>query len=92
MIKNVTATLMDVYGYDHCGFITHPLQDKYDVMLVSGKVSILLTDDINAEVVTMRIIHQEKSSTTRIPYIRNDYADIILSALLEFAIDNLKSD
>jgi hypothetical protein len=56
MIKNITDVLMDTYGYESRGFITHPMRDKYDVMLASGPVSILLTDDINSEIITMRIV------------------------------------
>ena len=89
MIKNVTSVLMDNYGYESCGFITYPLMDKYDVMLASGPVSILLTDDINSEIITMRIIENAQESKTYIHYGCKDYADVILGALLEFAIRRL---
>ncbi len=86
MIKNVTEVLMDTYGYEHRGFITHPLKDKYDLMLASGPVSVLLTDDMNTEIITMRIIENALETKTLIRYGREDYADVILGALLDFAI------
>lgn len=85
MIKKVTDILMNVYGYEHQGFISHPLLDKYDVILSSGRVTILLTDCINSEIVEMKIVYLDKQSAVKIPYNRDDYADIILSALLSFA-------
>lgn len=92
MIKNVVSILMDNYGYETRGFLTHPLKDRYDVMLASGPVSILLSDDINSEIITMRIIENANESKTYIHYGRDDYADVILGALLEFAIKRLPDE
>lgn len=90
MIKKLGDLLTDQYGYELRGFVSHPLKDKYDVMFGSGPVTVLLTDDINAEVVTLSIVENEISTSTPIHYGCEDYADVVLNALATFALRRME--
>lgn len=86
MLKKVGELLMETYGYELASIIT-PVKTKHNALFSSGPVCIALIDDVEKAMVIMQIIENEHTLAYAIPYDREDYQDVVLNALLTFAVE-----
>ena len=91
MIGKISTLLTEQYGYEFSSFVSHPLKDKYDSIYHSGHITVLLTDDINAEEIHVVVMDDVNGSETRIPYNSNQYEALLLGLLAGFAARRHKS-
>jgi len=86
MLRKVCDVLMDVYGYSVKESVTSPLRDKHDIILSSGRVNIMLVDHPEAQVVVMKMVEDALQYSETVRYDSPDYNDVVLNALLTFAM------
>lgn len=92
MVGKIGYLLTETYGFEFTSFVSHPLKDRYDMMFHAGPITVLLTDDINTEEVTVSVMDSECGYTAKVAYISQNHREIVLGLLANFAIARHQAD